>query len=94
MTVVPAIVHNQHYIFTKSYPTNNIIFFVGDENLYELIFNTPYGYKCKNIETKKAEEEARAKAEAARIEEEKRIAEEKRIEEEKKAAEAAAAPGS
>jgi len=31
---------------------NNMIFFIGDDNLYELIFNTSYGYKCRNIETK------------------------------------------
>jgi hypothetical protein len=31
---------------------NNIVFFIGDENLYELIFNTPRGWKCRNLETK------------------------------------------
>jgi hypothetical protein len=31
---------------------NNIVFFIGDENLYELILNTSFGYKCQNLETK------------------------------------------
>lgn len=31
---------------------NNIVFFIGDDNLYETIFDTPRGLKCKNIETK------------------------------------------
>jgi hypothetical protein len=31
---------------------NNIAFFIGDENLYEIIFNTPKGWKCRNLDTK------------------------------------------
>jgi hypothetical protein len=31
---------------------NNIVYFIGDENLYELIFNTQKGWKCRNLDTK------------------------------------------
>jgi hypothetical protein len=31
---------------------NNIAFFIGDENLYEIIFNTTKGWKCRNLDTK------------------------------------------
>lgn len=30
----------------------DIVYFIGDENLYELIFNTQKGWKCRNLDTK------------------------------------------